>query len=83
MALTYPAGVTERRPEVAPRVSALCLGTNGRLTDRLLASDAVRAALLVDLAPAEWLCPTVVEHLRQAQARYLVQAGALGAGIPF
>ena len=34
------------------RVSALCLDRDGRLTDRLLFSDAVRAGLLVDLALA-------------------------------
>ena len=49
----YAAPVTERRPEwVAVRVSALCLEPGGRLPDRLLASDAVRAALLLDLALA-------------------------------
>ena len=32
------------------RVSALCLAPNGRLSERLLASDAVRGALLLDLA---------------------------------
>jgi hypothetical protein len=35
---------------VAVRVSALCLTPNGRLSGRLLASDAVRGALLLDLA---------------------------------
>lgn len=35
---------------VAVRISAMCLAPNGRLVDRLLASDAVRGALLVDLA---------------------------------
>jgi hypothetical protein len=50
---TYAALVTERRPEwVAVRVSALCLESGGRLPDRLLASDAVRAGLLLDLALA-------------------------------
>jgi hypothetical protein len=52
-AATYAALVTERRPDwVAVRVSALCLGPGGRVPDRLLASDAVRAALLLDLALA-------------------------------
>lgn len=37
---------------VAVRASALCLDTSGRLPDRLLSSDAVRAGLLVDLALA-------------------------------
>ena len=37
---------------VAVRISAMCLARNGRLVDRLLASDAVRGALLVDLALA-------------------------------
>lgn len=50
---TYAALVTEVRSEwVAVRVSALCLEAGGRLTDRLLASDAVRAGLLLDLALA-------------------------------
>jgi hypothetical protein len=35
---------------VAVRISALCLTPNGRLSGRLLASDAVRGALLLDLA---------------------------------
>ena len=35
---------------VAARISALCLDKDGRLTDRLLFSDAVRTGLLVDLA---------------------------------
>jgi hypothetical protein len=35
---------------VAVRVSALCLTPNGRLSGRLVASDAVRGALLLDLA---------------------------------
>ncbi len=51
-AATYAALVTERPGWVAVRVSALCLGSGGRLPDRLLASDAVRAALLLDLALA-------------------------------
>jgi hypothetical protein len=37
---------------VAVRVSALCLDQAGRPSDRLIASDAVRAGLLVDLALA-------------------------------
>ena len=36
--------------QVAVRVSALCLAPDGRLSGRLLASDAVRGALLLDLA---------------------------------
>ena len=48
---TYSALVTDGRPDlVAVRVAALCLGPGGRLPDRLLASDAVRAGLLLDLA---------------------------------
>jgi hypothetical protein len=43
---------------VAVRVSALCLDGDGRLTDRLLFSDAVRAGLLLDLALAGRLQPT-------------------------
>jgi Golgi phosphoprotein 3 (GPP34) len=38
-------------------------------------------ALLAATGPAEWLCPTVVEHLRQAHVRYRDQAGALGGGV--
>src|ERR1700712_5123474 len=37
---------------VAVRVAALCLDPNGRLSERLICSTAVRAALLVDLALA-------------------------------
>lgn len=43
---------------VAVRVSALCLEPRGRLSDRLLASDAVRAGLLLDLALAGRLTTT-------------------------
>jgi hypothetical protein len=50
---TYPALVTEGPPgRVAVRVSALCLNEGGRLPERLLASDAVRAGLLLDLVLA-------------------------------
>jgi hypothetical protein len=38
-------------------------------------------AVLAASGPAGWLCPTVVEHLRQARARYRDQAGALGGGV--
>jgi hypothetical protein len=38
-------------------------------------------AVLAATGPAEWLCSTVVEHLRQVHVRYREQAGALGAGI--
>jgi hypothetical protein len=37
---------------VAVRVAALCLDPNGRLSDRLICSAAIRGALLVDLALA-------------------------------
>jgi hypothetical protein len=40
---------------VAVRVAALCLDANGRLSERLICSTAIRAALLVDLALAERL----------------------------
>ena len=36
-------------------------------------------AVLARTGPAEWLCPTVVEHLRAAHDRYRAEAGALGA----
>ena len=39
--------------------------------------------VLAATGPAAWLCPTVVEHLRNAAARYRDQAGALGAGAAF
>jgi hypothetical protein len=40
---------------VAVRVAALCLDANGRLSEWLICSTAIRAALLVDLALAERL----------------------------
>ena len=43
---------------VAVRVSALCLQSKGRLSDRRLASDAVRAGLVLDLALAGRLTST-------------------------
>ena len=38
-------------------------------------------ALIAATGPAEWLCSSVVERLRQAHARYRDQAGALGGGL--
>jgi hypothetical protein len=43
---------------VAVRIAALCLDANGRLSERLICSAAVRAGLLVDLALAGRLEPT-------------------------
>jgi hypothetical protein len=40
-------------------------------------------AVLAATGPTEWLCPTIVEHLQQADARYRAQAGALGSGAAF
>jgi hypothetical protein len=37
--------------------------------------------LIAATGPAAWLCPTVVEHLRRAHARYRDEAGALGGGV--
>jgi Golgi phosphoprotein 3 (GPP34) len=37
--------------------------------------------LIAATGPAAWLCPTAVDHLRRAHARYRDQASALGGGV--
>jgi hypothetical protein len=58
------------------------IATASGLLDRALGlPEDPPPAVLAATGPAEWLCPTVVEHLREAHNRYRDQAGALGAGV--
>jgi hypothetical protein len=56
-------------------------GASGLLDPEFDLPVAPPPALLTATGPAVWLGPTVVEHLRQAHARYRDEAGALGGGI--
>ncbi len=72
----WPAGAT---PEDA--CVTVVAGASGLLEPEFDLPADPPQELLAATGPAAWLCPTVVEHLRQAHARYRDEAGALGGGI--
>jgi hypothetical protein len=62
---------------VAVRVSALCLTPNGRLSGSLLASDAVRGALLLDVGLSD------VAEADVASGRWIRRRELLGLRPPY
>jgi hypothetical protein len=68
-------------PNASPEDACVTVvaGAGGLLDPEFGLPEDPPPALLAATGPAAWLSPTVVEHLRQAHARYRDQAGALGS----